>query len=194
MKVPTRFFTSIHKSRALAVGAVLAGVAVGFSLSGCGDTPSVAPAAPAPAPTASTGANPGASAPITISIPSGAMNLGSEAFGTNPLMITAGQTVTWTNNDSVTHTVTSDDGVFDSGLLPPGMSFSHTFNVPGTFNYHCNIHTTMTGSIEVSSAASPTPSPSASVSPEPSASPSETPSPNPSESAGPSPSPSGGQT
>jgi hypothetical protein len=52
-------------------------------------------------------------------------------------------------NDSPTHTVTSDTGVWDSGNLSPGKSFSFTFNQVGTFPYHCNIHSSMTAKIVV---------------------------------------------
>jgi hypothetical protein len=67
--------------------------------------------------------------------------------------INPGTTVTWTNNDSVTHTVTSDSGIFNSGSLAPGQSFSFTFPSAGTFTYHCTIHPYMTGSIVVTSAS-----------------------------------------
>jgi plastocyanin len=69
--------------------------------------------------------------------------------------ITAGTTITWTNKDNVTHTVTSGtpgnpDGIFDSGNLNPGQTFSFTFNTKGTFNYYCRIHLSrMTGIINV---------------------------------------------
>jgi plastocyanin len=63
--------------------------------------------------------------------------------------VKAGTTVTWTNNDSTTHHVASDTGVFDSGNLSPNTTFSYTFNNAGTFPYYCTIHTYMTGTIIV---------------------------------------------
>jgi plastocyanin len=63
--------------------------------------------------------------------------------------VPVGTTVTVTNDDSTSHTWTSLDGVFDSGTLAPGASFQFTFDTPGTFAYHCNIHSSMTGSITV---------------------------------------------
>ncbi len=63
-------------------------------------------------------------------------------FAFNPVTITIskGQTVTWTNMDTVPHTVTSTTGVFDSGPISPGKTFSYTFNNAGTFEYSCTIH------------------------------------------------------
>lgn len=46
-----------------------------------------------------------------------------------------GDTVTWTNNDDREHTVTADDGGFDSGKLRPGKSFSRKFDKPGRYAY-----------------------------------------------------------
>jgi plastocyanin len=68
----------------------------------------------------------------------------------NPITITIkkGDTITWTNNDPVTHTVTIP-GVTDSGSIPSGQTFSFTFSNAGTFDYHCSIHTSMTGKIIV---------------------------------------------
>jgi LPXTG-motif cell wall-anchored protein len=54
--------------------------------------------------------------------------------------ISAGQSVTWSNNASDPHTSTSDTGAWDSGTVNPGGSFTHTFNSVGTFAYHCTFH------------------------------------------------------
>lgn len=75
------------------------------------------------------------------------------AFNPSTLNIQVGTTVTWINKDSVTHRVTSDTGVFDSGDLTTGMSYNYTFNQTGTFPYHCSIHPSMTASIVVTSNA-----------------------------------------
>ena len=68
--------------------------------------------------------------------------------------------MTWTNKDSVQHTITSgkpgsaDSGKeFDSGLtklINPGATFEHTFTKAGTFTYYCQLHPTMTGTVIVS--------------------------------------------
>jgi plastocyanin len=77
------------------------------------------------------------------------VSLANFAFSPATLNVTVGTTVTWTNNDSTTHTVTSDTGVFDSGNLAPNSTFSYKFNNAGTFAYHCSIHTSMTGKVIV---------------------------------------------
>ena len=58
--------------------------------------------------------------------------------------------VTWTNDDSIQHTVTSDEeGLFDSGPLSPGDTFDNAFDSTGEFGYHCAIHPFMTGRVMV---------------------------------------------
>jgi len=71
------------------------------------------------------------------------------AFSPNSIQVAAGTTVTWTNSDTTTHTVTADDGSFDSGNLDPGKTFSFTFDKAGTFTYHCAIHPNMKATIVV---------------------------------------------
>ncbi|MDP4266651.1 MAG: cupredoxin domain-containing protein [Bacteroidota bacterium] len=70
-------------------------------------------------------------------------------FSPSSLTVSKGTTVTWTNKDNVTHTVTSDNGVFDSGDLTVNKTFSYTFNTSGTFNYHCKYHPGMVASVTV---------------------------------------------
>jgi len=72
------------------------------------------------------------------------------AFVPSEITIKSGETVTWTNNDSTPHTITSDSGnELDSGSISPGQTYSHTFNTAGTFDYHCSIHTSMKAKIIV---------------------------------------------
>ena len=59
----------------------------------------------------------------------------------------------WVNEGNTPHTVTADDGSFDSGTLQPGESYSHTFQSAGMVPYHCSIHPFMTGSVTVGAAA-----------------------------------------
>ncbi|MDG7000536.1 MAG: cupredoxin domain-containing protein, partial [Nitrososphaerota archaeon] len=60
-------------------------------------------------------------------------------------------TVTWINNDIAPHTVTADDGSFNSGNLNAGETWTHVFTTPGTYTYHCNYHPWMHGTIIVKS-------------------------------------------
>ncbi|MDI6716821.1 MAG: cupredoxin family copper-binding protein [Actinomycetota bacterium] len=71
------------------------------------------------------------------------------AFQPDEIYISLGSELTWVNNDSVTHTVTADDGSFDSGSLRQGDSFSFTFKEKGTFKYHCRLHPRMHGTVVV---------------------------------------------
>lgn len=60
----------------------------------------------------------------------------------NPRMVTVppGTTVVWVNRDPFDHTVTADDGSFNSGLIPPGGTFRVTFQRPGRYPYYCIPH------------------------------------------------------
>ena len=64
--------------------------------------------------------------------------------------IAPGTTIVWTNRDPVPHSITSDGGGFDSGLLDPGAVYTLTFPSPGTFPFHCTPHPFMTGRVVVS--------------------------------------------
>jgi len=57
--------------------------------------------------------------------------------------------VLWMNDDTIEHTVTADDGSFDSGPISPGDNFDSSFDRPGDFGYHCSIHPFMTGVVIV---------------------------------------------
>ena len=72
----------------------------------------------------------------------------NSTFSPALLAFVVGGTVTWVNDDNMIHTVTADDGSFNSGDIQPGATFSRTFNTPGTNPYHCIYHRGMTGSIK----------------------------------------------
>lgn len=74
------------------------------------------------------------------------------AFNPGEITVTLGTEVTWINEDSTVHTVTDTD--LDSGEIKPGESFKYTFPAPGTYEYHCSIHPSMTGKVVVSSSGS----------------------------------------
>jgi plastocyanin len=71
-------------------------------------------------------------------------------FGPQAVVVKAGATVTWTQQDEDAHTVTADDGSFSSQPLDHGQIYSHTFTTPGTYSYHCSIHPFMHGTVVVS--------------------------------------------
>ena len=61
-------------------------------------------------------------------------------FVPSEVAIAPGTTVTWTNTDDVQHSTTSDTGIWDSGLLGNGQTYSHTFEDPGVYPYYCTLH------------------------------------------------------
>ncbi|MFF3455233.1 cupredoxin family copper-binding protein [Streptomyces sp. NPDC002730] len=81
------------------------------------------------------------------------------AFTPRSLTITAGSTVTWTNQDTAPHDVKTTSGPhsFHSPMLDKGGSWSHTFTSPGTYGYLCTVHPGMTGQLTVKAAAAPSP-------------------------------------
>ena len=126
------------------------------------------------------------------------VNLTDNSYLPPSVTIQVNDTVTWKVPASVVgscHSVSSDDGLFDSGTLAAGLlclgggaqSWSHTFTRAGTFRYHCKVVSGMAGVVTV---AAPSPTPPPTPSPSPSPSPSPTPTPSPSVSPTPSPSPS----
>jgi plastocyanin len=74
----------------------------------------------------------------------------SNSYSPNPLEVEAGQTVTWVNDDSTIHTVTSTDGTFESDILQSGEIFNHTFDRQGEYPYYCDLHPAMVGTVSVS--------------------------------------------
>jgi len=81
--------------------------------------------------------------------PSLAVKMEKESFVPAKVSATAGTQVTWTNTDTVPHSVTADDNRFDSGLILPGKSFQWTATNTGTIAYHCIFHPSMTAVLSV---------------------------------------------
>lgn len=96
-----------------------------------------APAAPAPA---AGGAAAAGAAMVRIA------NL---SFTTKELHVHVGSRVRWVNQDQLQHSVTADDGSFDSGLIEPGQSYERVFAQPGSYAYHCIPHPFMTAQVVV---------------------------------------------
>jgi plastocyanin len=81
-----------------------------------------------------------------------AVSISNYTFEPESITVKAGTKVTWTNSDDVAHTATSDDGAqaeFDTGDLEGDGSGEFTFEEPGTYAYHCDIHDYMKGTVEV---------------------------------------------
>jgi plastocyanin len=90
----------------------------------------------------------------TVEIVSGAASTPDKAFSPNPLTVKARTEVTWKNKDTAIHTVTSGksgspDGVFDSKILSPNKEFKFEFKDAGTFDYYCQLHPAMVGTVTV---------------------------------------------
>jgi len=71
------------------------------------------------------------------------------AFAPTRIEVSAGTTVEWTNRDQLPHTITADDGSWDSGPIAAGATWRHTFTAAGTFAFHCTPHPFMTGVVVV---------------------------------------------
>jgi len=81
-----------------------------------------------------------------------AVSMQNITFSPNNLSVKMGDTVTWTNDESIGHDVTAEDGSFKSGApggLKQGDTFEHAFDKAGSFAYNCTVHPNMTGTIEV---------------------------------------------
>ena len=98
------------------------------------------PNSPSPAPNGSSSA---------VTIPMNAEVLGDRAYVPGVVTVAVGNTVTWMNTDSVSHTSTSDPTGWDSGIVAPGAAFSRSFQSAGSFRYHCAIHPGMIGTVVV---------------------------------------------
>lgn len=106
---------------------------------------------------------------VSVSIPQGTSVPGcettNECFMPNRVLLTVGDEVTWSNDDSAAHTVTAGSatdgpsGVFDSSLFMAGTTFSHKFDLNGEFPYFCMVHPWMQGVVLVGDAMAKDPTP-----------------------------------
>jgi plastocyanin len=143
------------------IGAVLS---IGAALGGYAIAAVVAqPSANMSNSTSSAGNSTSSAEGTSVSIVPNASTLADKAFSPNPVSIKVGDTITWTNKDTIFHTVTSGTGPsdpakgkeFDSGLSGPsalttqGKTFSHKFTTAGEFPYFCELHPTMVGKVSV---------------------------------------------
>jgi plastocyanin len=157
-EVHMRLFRLPHRSRAttclVLAGAAVLALTLGLVATSCGSATSTSTTA---------GVTTTASGVTSSSAPAGGSTSSSVAagggaqveikgFAFNPASVTikVGETVTWTNNDSATHTIVPDNGDFaKSGDLAQGATYTATFDKAGTFPYHCGIHPNMKATITV---------------------------------------------
>ena len=95
---------------------------------------------------------PQSSTTIPVSIdPGAATNVSSPGYTPTDLTVVIGvnNTVKWTNNDVMPHTVTARDASFDSGNMNPGATYVYTFTSPGMYQYTCTYHGWMHGTVNV---------------------------------------------
>jgi nitrite reductase (NO-forming) len=102
-----------------------------------------------------TGATGGEGGGTGVSIVPGSSSLTTDAFAPNPVQVSVGSTVTWTNDDTQPHTVNSGENAtpdqrFDSPIIPPAGTFEHTFAEAGEYPYFCLLHPNMVGTVSVS--------------------------------------------
>src|SRR5215204_4846235 len=136
------------------------GYATNATMTGAGNATNATMAGAGNATNATATGTSGANTGTSVSIVSGSSSLTDTAYQPNPIQVSVGNTVTWTNNDSQPHTVTSGsngqpDNKFNSSpnfspLLNPGQTFSFTFTQAGTYPYFCMLHPNMVGTVSVS--------------------------------------------
>jgi plastocyanin len=149
---------SLSMASSIAISAPYYASAQGVTGQGGGNATNATMTGPGNA-TNATGAT-GANAGTSVSIVSGSSSLADTAYQPNPIQVSVGNTVTWTNDDSQPHTVTSGsngqpDNKFNSSpnfnpLMAPGQTFSFTFTQAGDYPYFCMLHPNMVGTVSVS--------------------------------------------
>ena len=97
----------------------------------------------------SSSTSPTTSTPADVTISMVGVNA-AQSFAPNPTTMKVGQSVSWKNNDSITHDATQDASKFTTGNVTPGAT-STPIAMPtaGTFTYHCAIHPGMIGTLIV---------------------------------------------
>jgi plastocyanin len=136
---------SLSRLHSLRAGRILIGlvvlVAAAAALSAC--------SSPFAGACSSKGASSGTAA-STVKVVADSQKQG--AYQPDPVTVQAGQSITWTWDDQGNqHSVSADDGSFESCLQGAGSTYTTTFTKAGTYAYHCSIHPNMKGSVTVTS-------------------------------------------
>ena len=155
---------NLKEQRTFRLGALV--VALTLALAACQSGPSGGTSAPAaapavtntpvaaptntPAPTVAPTNTPiptkaAATPSVSVADQAAAVKLANMSFTPTQLTVKVGTTVVWTSEDSAPHTVTADEGSFDSGNMRKGDSFKFTFTKAGNFPYYCAYHGTAGG-------------------------------------------------
>ncbi len=133
-------------------GAIAAAVLLSLGAGACGKSSSSTSSTTTGASGSATTTG-GATATTAASTPagSGGISIKNFMFSPNPATAKVGDTITITNNDTTAHTVTADDGSFDTKDIAPGTTATIKVTKAGSVAFHCNIHQFMKASITVSS-------------------------------------------
>lgn len=126
--------------RSLWIVALAVVVIAAFALAGCSSQSGGNTSTPPTGGTSGGGTSGGTATEVQVAI-------SGFAFDPASVEIAAGGTVTWTNNDSASHTVTGSG--WESASLAQGDTFSHTFATAGTYDYACSVHPSMKGTVVV---------------------------------------------
>lgn len=131
-------------------GIAAVGVLV-LGLAGCGTTSPPPAQAPLTTPPQSSSPQPGTSSRTsgTTGTAATTVSIKGNSFSPAHLRVSTGQTVTWVNEDSVTHTVTAISGAKFDLEIPPGKTFSYPTDEADTITYKCSIHPGMLGDITI---------------------------------------------
>lgn len=78
-----------------------------------------------------------------------AVSIGYASYEPPKLEVVSGTTVQWTNDSVRRHTVTADDGSYDSGALAGSDTYEHTYAAPGVYGYYCRLHAGIVGEVDV---------------------------------------------
>jgi plastocyanin len=104
--------------------------------------------------TTASGGSSSSSTTNSVSIVPASSTLTTDAFSPNPVQVSAGSTVIWTNDDTQPHTINAGENatpsmLFDSPILAPGDTFEYTFTEAGEFPYFCILHPNQVGTVSV---------------------------------------------
>jgi plastocyanin len=132
-----------------------AGNATNATMAGAGNATNATMAGAGNATNATMAGAAGGNATTSVSMGPGSSTKTTDAFTPNPIQVSVGSTVTWTNDDTVIHTVNAgtsptESGLFTSPIMNPGDTFEYTFTEAGEVPYFCILHPNMVGTAIVS--------------------------------------------